>query len=92
MITVKTLSFDLVAGSSCNMGESHQRRISRPTARAMCGMYPLPDMGAETVVAIGKDLNRSRLYVQNISGHFYLACPHASVPKWPEVFGVTVAA
>lgn len=72
-------------------GKAFMRRISMPNARALCGMFPLPPMGSETVVALKRDGSfNQRLCVQNISGHYYLASCDTGVKRWPEVFGVEI--
>jgi len=63
-------------------------RISAKSARALCGMYPLPGVGSETVVALRP--NGPRLYVSNISGDYVLRSAQARVSAWPELFGVTL--
>jgi hypothetical protein len=68
-------------------GPEHQARISTTTARALCGMYPLPKPGYETVCAVA---GSARLYVQNLGGYFYVASSSVSVAHWPMVFRVTL--
>ena len=72
-------------------GADHMRRIGRKDAAKLVGLYPLPEVGSEVVVAIKPDsLFTRRLYVKNISGHFYVASHDAPVIDWPEVFSVEV--
>ena len=87
-IVNESAPYDL-KGALCSSayGASHQARISRVTARNLCGMYPLPEMGSETGIAMSPGV---RLYVQNISGAYYIASPSVPVDAWPEVFRVTV--
>jgi hypothetical protein len=92
MINIKeSAPYDLKA-SMCSSayGADHQARISRDTARKLCGMYPLPAPGVETVVAFNAVPYRRRLCVQNLGGWFYVASVDAKAEQWPEVFGVTL--
>lgn len=77
-----------------SMGNDHMRRISTATARQLCGMYPAPDMGYETVVAFTRDIHfpafAHRLHVQNISGSYFIACSSYMVEQWPDVFKVQI--
>jgi len=95
MIKVKQTGNASDAGFQ-SMGEENMRRISEKTARALCGMYPMPDMGREVCVAFASDKEwptfKHRLSVQNISGLFFLACSSVSVDAWPDVFKVEVIA
>lgn len=72
-------------------GPRYMRQISRASAVKLCGMYPLPPMGSETVVAVAKDqfgFGWVRLQVQNVSGTFYIASTDIPVDQWVEVFKV----
>lgn len=83
--------YDLLPGHPDGYGREHMCPISKRTAAALCGMYPLPDMGSETAVALNNtDLCKPRLYVANISGKYYLRCSHYRAQYWPEIFGVAV--
>lgn len=77
-----------------SMGDDHMRRIGAKTARQLCGMYPLPEMGYETLVAFTRDAGfpsfAHRLGVQNISGCYFVACSSYAVDQWPEVFKVQI--
>lgn len=77
-----------------SMGDDHMRRISTATARQLCGMYPLPSMGYETVVAFARDVSFPsfvhRLHVQNVSGVYFVACSSCTVDQWPDVFKVQI--
>lgn len=77
-----------------SMGDDHMRRISVKTARQLCGMYPAPAMGYETVVAFVRDSNfpsfAHRLHVQNIAGSYFVACSSCTVDQWPDVFKVQI--
>ena len=88
MITIKAVHDDL-AGKGCHWhyGARYMQRISTVTARKLCGVYPLPRMGYETLVAITSGFNK--LYVQNNSGGYWVCSSSVPVDKWPEVFGVT---
>lgn len=75
-------------GAHWSYGADYMRRISKASAKVLCGLYPAPRMGYETVVAVSPD--GFRLRVQNISGAYYLACSSAPVDQWPELFQVEV--
>ena len=89
-IVVKASSYDLPIG--LYYGPDYMVKISKPNARAFCGMYPLPTMGSETVVAVAKIQHgfKVELTVQNISGSFYLASSQVQVKDWADIFKVTV--
>lgn len=88
MITVKeTAPHNPNEAPGDNYGANHQGRISAKDARALCGMYQLPLMGYETVVAV---VPGARLYVANMSGAYFLRSPSVPVHAWPVVFGVTL--
>lgn len=76
-------------GNTWSYGADHMRAISKATARTLCGMYPLPAMGSETLVAISRD-RVHRLRVQNVSGSFFVASTTAKVAQWSDVFGIEV--
>lgn len=80
------------SGVHWSMGSRYMQRISKPDAASLLAPHPLPRMGYETDAATAGDewSGRHRLTVQNISGHFYLACPSAQWDAWPALFGVTV--
>lgn len=77
-----------------SMGNNHMRQIGEKTARALCGMYPMPKMGHEVIVAFKKDAVfpsfAHRLTVQNISGAYFVTSSSTEVDSWPSVFGVEV--
>lgn len=81
-----------VPGAHWSYGSNYMRRISKNTAASLCGMYPLPSMGCETIVAVKRDPWRGneRLVVQNISGDYYVASCDRSIDQWPEIFGVQI--
>jgi hypothetical protein len=90
MITIKEshpFSADFAHACRENYGKDYMGRISPKSARALCGMYPVPKVGNETLVALRP--NGPRLYVSNISGHFVLRSAQARVSEWPTMFGVT---
>lgn len=90
MIIVKEshpFSSDFAHACRENYGKDYMGRISAKSARALCGMYPVPKVGEETLVALRP--NGPRLYVSNISGHFVLRSAQARVSEWPSLFGVT---
>lgn len=66
-------------------GEDYARKISRAKAQIYCRMFSLPNMGCETMVAATR---AGRLYVQNISGQFFLASPFVPVIHWEAEFKV----
>lgn len=91
-IVIKRLEWE-PPGIHSNMGSDYMVRIGKSTAKALCGIYPLPSMGHEVVVAVSDKCPygfRSHLMLQNISGHFYAACCNAKVSDWPVTFRVTV--
>lgn len=94
MITIKQTNRASDAGHH-SMGDDYMRGISKATAKALCGMYPLPEMGYQTIVAAVADRHfpmstRHRLEVQNISGQYFVACCSVKVEAWPDVFKVKV--
>ena len=78
------------SGNHWSMGPNHMRRISRKSAKGLCGIYPIPEVGYETIVALKDDGygGKFRLYVQNVSGDYYVASSQVTVEKWPEIFQV----
>jgi len=90
-ITVnETVPHSPLFARSENFGPNHQGIISVKSARALCGMYPLPKIGYETVCAMHACGPGARLYVANISGTFVVRSPSVPVDAWPQVFGVTL--
>lgn len=91
MVCIQTLGIP-PADSHWSYGPDYMRRISKPNAQALCGMFPLPRLGYETVVAVVPDGygGRKRLHVQNVAGHFYLASTDTRVQDWPATFGVQI--
>jgi hypothetical protein len=86
MITVNAIKES--AGHYHGIGEQYERRVSTAAANRLAGMYPLPVMGSEIVVALAPE--RGRLYLANISGAFYVRCYTWPVQDWPQVFQVRV--
>lgn len=80
------------SGAHWSYGSDYMRGISKASSKALCGMYPLPAVGYETVVAIAPDGYGGffRLYVKNIGGQFFLSSTTISVDQWPEIFKVEV--
>jgi len=78
------------SGNHWSYGPEFMQRIGRAAALKLCGMYPLPEVGYQTIVALAADGfgGYRRLEVQNISGDFYAACTNVKVGEWPEVFRV----
>ena len=74
------------------MGADYMVKIGPKSARALCGMHPVPRVGYEYTVAVKNDnLGFShRLTVQNVSGDFWLTCSNVSRSVWGETFGVNV--
>lgn len=91
MLTIKQTGIP-PSGNHWSYGPDHMRKISRSSARGLCGMYPLPAVGYETIVAVKPDGfgGRLRLTVQNVSGEFFIASTDAKVSDWPQTFGVDV--
>ncbi|WP_232456007.1 hypothetical protein [Burkholderia ubonensis] len=81
-----------MAQSITGYGLDFEVNLSKREAKALCGMYPLPAIGNETIVAVAPDGygGRYRLYVQNVSGMYVLASYQVRRAKWKEVFGVEV--
>lgn len=75
-------------------GPGYMAQIGDKTAKALCGMYPLPKTGHEVIVAIRPDKRfpsfKNRLMVCNVSGSYFVASCDAPIKQWPDVFGVTV--
>lgn len=95
MIKIKTIGPGSDAGQH-SMGDKYMVRIGDKSARALCGMYPMPNMGHEIIVAIAPDKQfpsfKNRLLVQNISGQYFLASNSVEVTAWPDVFKIEVTA
>jgi len=90
MIHVKeTVPHSSSFAQSENYGAQYQGIISPASARKLCGDYPLPKVGYETVVAHNRDYG-ARLYVANVGGVFVLRSSSVGVGHWPERFGVTL--
>ena len=89
-IIVKSLGYNLPSGMY--YGPDYMVKISKPNAKAFCGMYPLPAMGSETVIAVAKIQHgfKVELTVQNISGCYYLASSQVPLNEWPETFKVMI--
>lgn len=80
-------AYSLAPGA--HYGPTHAAHISRSTAVKLCGMYPLPRMGEETVCAIKVHTwGRSRLYVANMSGGFMVQSGSVAIDAWPDMFGI----
>lgn len=88
MMTIKQTGLPQ-SGAHWSYGPDYMRQISERSARNLCGMYPLPRIGYETVVAFNP-ASRSRLFVQNISGAYFVASTDTRVSAWYDVFGVIV--
>ena len=75
-----------------NFGSEYQVCVTPTTARRLCGMYPVPEIGCETVVAIVQtDLGfKYRLQVANIGGQVVVRSSAMTVDQWPDVFRVQV--
>lgn len=80
--------------SISGMGDSYELPITKKQARALCGMYPLPGIGRETVVALKPDPIYSafwfRLNVGNYGGVYVATSCNVARDQWPEIFGVTL--
>ena len=80
--------------SLSGFGLDYEKQITKKTAKSLCGMYPLPRIGYETVIAIKPDPIYSgfwfRLMVQNISGQLVLTSNNVPKSQWSNVFGVSV--
>jgi len=68
------------------------REISKKSAAALAGMYPLPKMGCEITIAAKKDSFGGffRLQLQNVCGDYFIASSQVKVDHWPAVFEVQV--
>lgn len=66
------------------------KQVTKRQARNLAGMYPIPMMGDEIVVAL-KHINGmwyEKLRLQNVSGTFQLHSNNVPVEDWPNVFQV----
>lgn len=92
MIRVKSLGAPPV-GVHWSMGADYMARIGAADARKLCPGL-MPRMGYERDVKVIRPPAWPHLplilTLQNISGDYYLASPHARIDQWPEVFGVSV--
>ena len=93
MIRIKQTGLP-ISGAHWSYGADYMRRVSKKSAAALCGMYPLPRMGYEVIVAIkpfpGFSTTGHRLVIHNISGDYFIASTDTSVSQWPETFGVEI--
>lgn len=73
-------------------GADHGVRVSKATALALAGMYPLPRVGYEITIAIKPALYgfKDILYLANKGGGYVVQSSSTAIADWPEVFGVTV--
>lgn len=78
--------------SLTGFGQDYEAPVSKAVAKRFAGMYPLPRMGYEIVVAIAGDSFAGwlRLHLQNISGQYVLASTSCKRSEWPEIFKVNV--
>ena len=78
--------------AECLGSASHQAPLTRKQARALCGMYSLPAVGYETVVAIKPDGMgfKRRLQVANVSGDFYAVSYDTPRSEWAAEFRVQI--
>lgn len=67
-------------------GDKYAVKVSKAKAKSFCGIFPLPSIGSETLVALTR---AGKLYVQNVSGVYFLASPFVPVEHWKTEFGVT---
>jgi hypothetical protein len=74
-------------GMHNHYGPNFMAEISAATARKLCGMYPMPEMGHEIVVGIAEG---ARLHVANISGAYFICSTDVAIEDWPTEFGVTL--
>ena len=73
-------------------GNDYMVKISKAAAATLCGMYPLPNPGYGTIVAVKQEVwGKLRLEVQNISGTYVLASADTKISEWGSVFGVNVS-
>lgn len=91
MRRIKELEFTLGADCPENRGPDWMARIGASAARAMAGMYHMPEIGSEMIVAYTK-INgvSSRMLLANISGDWYLYSDTVKVADWPAVFRVEI--
>lgn len=80
------------SGVHWSYGSECMQRISKGSAKKLCFPLDLPSMGYQVVVGRSRDYRGYLhfLYVQNISGDFYIACCSAEIIEWPELFGVEI--
>ena len=72
-------------------GADFEQRISTAKAAKLLHPFPLPKMGHETLLVVGKKYSSTHcLYIQNISGTYVLACSSAKQVDWNSIFGVQV--
>lgn len=89
-MTIVTLTGENLMDSNMNpaayLNEGCYRPATKPEARSLAGMYPLPENGGRIIVAINH-LTANRLFLHNLGGAFYL---NATLPVsfWAESFGV----
>lgn len=79
-------------------GLEYEHKISKACAQTLRGDLDLPKMGYETQVAIFTTPSSEpafavseRLYIQNISGSFYLACTSSPKISWPRLFKILLS-
>lgn len=88
IIIAETVAHDPKFCPTENYGPRHQCRISPKSARGLCGMFPLPEVGYETAVALNRMYGNLR--VANVAGVYVLRASGAPIDQWPDVFGVTI--
>lgn len=65
---------------------THEKQVSRRTALALAGMYPMPTNGGDIVVAITR--GKEKLFLMNVNGTYWLRSNEWSREHWKAVFGV----
>lgn len=76
-------------GAHWSYGGDYMMRISKSDAAKLLRPHHLPLMGYETEAA--RRVGGDSLFVQNISGHFYLCATGVTIDQWTAAFGVEVA-
>lgn len=88
---VKSMDVPLI-GAHWSYGPDFMRRISKPQAMKLCDPFGIPEMCYEV------DIDSCachygfayHLTIQNISGHFYIACANAKITEWPDLFKIEI--
>jgi hypothetical protein len=93
-----TLKEPPMTRTATGYGPDYEHAISKACAQTLMGTAQLPRLGFEIQIAKHNTdpdplfNDPSYLYVQNISGRYYLACTTYPKECWPRIFSVLIEA